>query len=332
MTQDSSKTLVYAPNWLGDSIMAMPAVAALKQSAGAAHITILCNPSLAPLWDYYGPADEVEEVYPGVIGAFSTAERLRPMKLSSAFILPNSFRSAFIPFFAGIRQRIGARGHGRAWMLTRSVTGSPGSSSHQSVESASILGVADQDLELPVLELPSKAIDGSRAKFFGRAGGERLLALVPGAARGSSKQWPKENFIATGRFAAERLNTHCLVLGAETEWELCRDVAAGIGSAATSVAGATTLLEFAACLQLCGVAVTNDSGGMHLAAAAGARVVAIYGITDPAVTGPLGDGHRILQDSDVRSRDVPRESKLAEERLARISPDQAFDAIASLMA
>lgn len=332
MTPDNPKTLVYSPNWLGDAIMAMPAVDALKRSGRATHITILSRRSVAPVWDYCRAVDDVEDLDPGVFGVFSTAERLRRLRATQAFILPNSFRSALIPFLAGVHDRIGGRGHSRAWLLTQAVDGAPGAGTHQSVESARVLGVADQTLEFPALELPSKVTDIARAKYFGRVGDARPLAIVPGAARGPAKQWPRENFIEVGRTAAARLNAHCLVLGSRDEKELCKEVAAGIGPAATSVAGETSLLEFASCLNLCRVAVTNDSGGMHLAAAAGAKVIAVFGITDPAITGPLGAGHEVLQDSDVRSRDVPRESAVAAERLARISPEQVFQAVERLLA
>ncbi|MDA0322391.1 MAG: lipopolysaccharide heptosyltransferase II [Verrucomicrobia bacterium] len=332
MTPANSKTLVYSPNWLGDSIMAMPALAALKQASACGRLTVLCRPTLEPLWACCGFVDDLATVESGVAGTFRAAGRIKAMAVSRSYSLPNSFRSALIPFLAGVPERIGPRGHHRAWLLTRSVADAGVESTvHQSREMAALLGVSDQDLEMPELQIPAETIEACRRRLADLDGTSPLLALVPGAARGPSKQWPRDHFVATGRLAAEQLGAHCLVLGSGAERELCESVASGIGAQATSLAGETSLLEFAATVQRCGVAVTNDSGGMHLAAASGAAVVAIYGITDPARTGPLGDRHRVLQDSDVRSRDVPRESALASERLARITPAQAFDAVASLM-
>ena len=158
------------------------------------------------------------------------------------------------------------------------------------------------------------------------------MGLLPGAARGPSKQWPPDHFIAVGRQLAARPGCRIVVFGARDEASLCRAVAEGIGPAAITLGGETTLSELAALLGLCRVVVANDSGGMHLAAAAGARVVAVYGLTDPAKTGPIGHGHRIVcAEGRPRSRDIRRNSREAKDALASIRPDRVLEAVMELL-
>jgi ADP-heptose:LPS heptosyltransferase len=107
---------------------------------------------------------------------------------------------------------------------------------------------------------------------------------------------------------------------------MCESVRSAIGGdAAIDLAGQTSLPEWAALLATCGVVVANDSGGMHLAAAVGAPLVAVYGITDPVRTGPLGPRAVVLQKSDVRSRDVSRDDPRAREALERVTVGEVVD-------
>jgi len=146
-------------------------------------------------------------------------------------------------------------------------------------------------------------------------------------ARGPAKQWPAASFSATGRRLAHAAGARIVVLGTAGETALCRAVAADIGPAAISLAGRTTLPELAAVLGRAACAICNDSGGMHLAAVMGTPVVAIYGLTNPAKTGPLGRGHRILTaPAGVRTRDVARDSAQARAALAAVSADAVADA------
>jgi heptosyltransferase-2 len=123
------------------------------------------------------------------------------------------------------------------------------------------------------------------------------------------------------------------VFGSGNETDLCETVTAGIGRKALNLAGQTSLPEFAALLSSCGVVICNDSGGMHLAAAAGAKVVAVFGMTDPAKTGPMGKGHRVICAEGVRqSRDIKRDSSEAAVALKSISADRVAAAAREVLA
>jgi heptosyltransferase II len=179
--------------------------------------------------------------------------------------------------------------------------------------------------EPPHVELPDDAVAAARNRLAGLA--HPRIAFIPGAARGPSKQWPAAHFVQLGKMLAAERGCGIAVFGSSGEAELCAEVAAGIGAAALNLCGQTGLAEWIALMKICDLVVCNDSGGMHLAAAAGTPLVALYGITDPARTGPLGTACRVLQNSAVQNRDVDRDSAEARASLASIPPEQVFAAV-----
>jgi heptosyltransferase-2 len=330
--------LISGLNWLGDSVMAMPALQLARERCSDWHITMLVKPRMMPLWDLHPAIDSVLALDPGIGGAFATGNRLRGQSFDEVYVLPNSFRSAFVPFLGRIPRRVGMAGHDRALLLTELRTPGPDTSRrHQSWEYVSVLGVRDVeavDSEVgavpgfPGLTPREDDVQGCRE----RVGGERpVVGLVPGAARGPAKRWGEERFTEVGRRFVDE-GADVLVLGTAAEAEACARIAAGAGALANSLAGRTSLQELVAWLSLCDVVVTNDSGGMHLAAATGTPVVAVFGITDPATTGPIARACRIIRAEgfDV-SRDIPRSSARATEALASIEPGTVFSAARGIM-
>jgi heptosyltransferase-2 len=278
----------------------------------------------------HGALDRLIVLEPGHAGTLRTARRLRGENFDAAFILPNSFRSALIPWLARIPRRVGFPGHARGWMLTEKIP-RPSASMHQSEEVAAVL-VPDGSRPLPP---PRLSIPDDVRTWAGEALQEIMaprVALLPGAARGPAKEWPREAFIALGRKLVSRHDCRVVVCGSPAERQGCEAVADAIGSAAVSFAGRTGLCEWAAVLQQCAAVVANDSGGMHLAAAVGTPVVALYGVTNPGQTGPLGERCRILQHSETRRRDVARDSRHAREALEAIRPDEVMEALEVFLA
>ena len=201
-----------------------------------------------------------------------------------------------------------------------------------------VLGLAEIAHIDPLrLDIPEQAMESSTRmlSILGRPVGDSktpLVALVPGAARGKAKQWPPDHFAALGRRLAEEGGCRILVLGAGGENPLCSRIADSIGESALNLAGRTAIPELAALLSRCSAAVVNDSGGMHLAAAVGTPVAAIFGTTDPSKTGPLGSGHAILQEEGTaRDRSVKRNSLQARNALRRIDPDRVYRAVLGLL-
>ena len=323
--------LIVSPNWLGDAVMAMPAVCRFRREHPQAQIVVLAKPGVAALWRMHDAPDEIIELCPGNAGTFAAVRFLRTRKFSQAIIFPNSFRSALIPFLAGIPKRRGTAFHARGLMINDRVSFAPSSETgvvHQTHEYFQILcgspfgDLSDTGLRPPKPALLAELDDGTDALWVG---------IIPGAARGASKRWPYFAEAAC-RVLRERSDVRFVVAGSPGEAALCAEVAEAIGARAVSVAGRTNLTEFAALLGGCRLVMCNDSGGMHLASAAGVPVVAVYGVTDPVATGPIGANAVVICAEGVRgSRKIPRESATAEAALASIPPERVVDACLGLL-
>lgn len=323
------RVLIYGVNWLGDALMSLPAVRAFKRASPGCELVVLSRPSLLSLWEMDGTAAGHLALEHGLAGTVRTASRVRHAGCRVAYVFPNSFRSALIPFLGMVPERVGLPGHQRVWMLTRvAAIGADARRGHQALEYFDILGVRpDVGAMDGRLTVPAGAAGAADELLAGCHAGEPLVALIPGAARGPSKCWPEENFIAAGR-TLSAAGARLVAFGSGGEAELCGRVTAGIGARCLNLAGRTTLPQMAACLQRCRVAIANDSGGMHMAAAVGVRVVAIYGITDPVKTGPMGEGHAVLTAPGVQgNRAVARRSREAEAALRSIAPEQVVSAV-----
>ncbi|MEI6892616.1 MAG: lipopolysaccharide heptosyltransferase II [Pontiella sp.] len=319
----AKRILIVGLNWIGDAIMSLPALQACRAEHPDAHIAVLVKPYLKPLWEMHAVPDQIltrDKMGP-------TVAEVKKYGFDTAYILPNSFRSALIPTLAGIPTRIGLKGDHRLWMLTKVI---PLAGGHQSNEYYPIVapGAGDRVNELPALEIPSSAFQTLETKFPARG---NYVVLMPGAARGASKMWPLDHFGKLARMLLDETELNLVFAGGGGDAAACEDLVSTLGERATSVAGKTSLPEWAALLKKARLAVANDSGGMHLAGAVGTPVVGIYGITDPNKTGPLAHRFKVVQNSTMKSRDISRHSERAAEALASISPEQVFGAATELL-
>lgn len=351
------QVLIVGLNWLGDSIMAMPAIQAYHRAFPEKRLTMLVKPALEKLWPMHPAIDETwgyAETFPGM---GKLAGQIRGRQFETAFIMPQSFRSALIPFLARVPQRIGLRGHFRKYLLTK-IASLPQNAGniHQKHEYMAILGQEADQSECPILRISSIHIEKACA-MLGQ-GKERWIGLIPGAARGPSKRWPADYFSALGQIIRKNHCGNIIIFGSSAEKDLCAWISARIGNdgfpASTdpppadhatadplqagnhaegviNLAGKISLPELAAFMSRCSVVIGNDSGGVHLAAAAGAAVIVIFGLTDPARTKPLGHKVIVLQDSPLSGRDIPRHSAAAEKSLKKISPELVVETVRALI-
>jgi heptosyltransferase-2 len=330
--------LVCGPNWLGDSIMAMPAVQAFKERYPRTNITLLVKESLVPLWRMNPDVFAAIELKKNLRGVFEASRVVKAGCFDEAFVLSHSFRSAVVPFLQRVPLRFGMAGYGRGPLLTHPVKRNKACKPrHMLFEYMDVMGLrAECRVQLPQLVLPHEAISKAWQRLYSsdwiyrhRRSAEKevlpLVGLVPGAARGISKQWPEHHFAALGQRLARDGNHRVLVLGSPQEQALGDRVAEAIGPEVLNLAGETSIEEFAALLSMCTAVVANDSGGMHLAAAVGVPVAAIFGLTDPAVTGPIGKGHRIIQNGATqKKRSIDRNSSEARNTLESIGPERVL--------
>ena len=321
--------LIFGVNWLGDACMSMPALQRFREQNPATHITMLTRPSLTPLWEMHPCVDATIPMHPTLREMRTAAKELRNRDIDKAYVFPNSWRSALVPYFAKIPVRLGQYGHHRGILLTHTTPLSPKNRErHQQWEYVDILQLQDiETLPGPTLKVPASVAEHIQ-KSMPAQPNSPWIGLLPGAARGPSKQWPVEHYIEATKQIRDNTTCRFALMGTPAEAELCNTIAEAIGPTAISLAGKTTLPELIAALGQCSTVLCNDSGGMHLAASVGTPVVAVYGITDPAKTGPLGSGHTLICAAGVTaSRDVPRDSIPAREALASIVPERVVEAV-----
>ncbi len=288
------RTLVVAPNWVGDTVMALPVLEALAGSGRELHV--LAKPHLAPL---LGLAPAVTAVVERGETAESVA-RIRQAHCGEAFVLPNSFRSAWLPYRAGVAARYGYRGNLRRVLLAPAVR-RPERPDHQVEDYQDLLAAAG--VQPPASWRPRLATGPElreRAReVLARArivdDGAPLIGLFPGAEFGPSKRWPWQRF-AELTHALRRVRRDVrlvLIAGPREVWSTVR-IHEKSGRLVPVLGADLDLAELAGLLERLDLLITNDSGPMHMAAAVGVRCVALFGPTDPGRTRPYGDGHQVL--------------------------------------
>jgi heptosyltransferase-2 len=301
MTDEQVRTLVVAPNWVGDNVMALPVLEAL--AASGRQLTLLAKPHLAPL---LAQVPAVEDVIERSESDTETVDRLREAAFDEAVILPNSFRSAWLPWRAGIPTRWGYRGRPLRWsfrwpLLRPGVQRPRAKGRHQTEDYRELLAamdVAPPASWTPRLELSPEAAETGRAllaRAHLTAGSGPLIGLFPGAEFGPSKRWPWRRFAELSRELRRRWpeSRQLIVAGPKEIWLAVR-VYEETGKVHPVIGPDLDLGQLTAVLAQLDLLVSNDSGPMHLAAALGVRCVALFGPTDPERTGPTGDGHRVL--------------------------------------
>lgn len=327
---DSPELLILSPNWLGDCVMAMPGLQLLREQQPEARIYIAAKKGVAPIWN------SVEGITDVIV---LPVERTRQFKiifseagkhnLECCYVLPHSFRAALFSLVSGSKKRRGIAGGGRRFLLTDVVSTATFQGKHQSFEYAAVLCGAlslPENLPAPRLNIPLERIEAFQKQYSLEG---KVAGMLPGAARGPSKQWPIARYAAAARQLLEnRIVNKIVVLGSASEKQYGNEIQNMAGPDVINLCGATSLSDLPVALKACDVVVCNDSGGMHVAAAASVPVVAIFGITDPEVTGPLGDKAIVLQKSETRSRQIPRDSSEAREALSRIAVDEVVQTVA----
>jgi heptosyltransferase-2 len=292
----SRRILVRLPNWLGDVLLARPLLHGLGQLRPAPEVRAVAPAGLLGLIAAEGVISRGHPWPDGASGRRALVRELRAWRPDEALVLPPSFSSALFAWRTGAPVRVGYRQEWRGPLLTRALARPPRGDLHLSREYLALgetLGVRGGPV--PDLVPESQAVE-RRHDLLARLGvTARSLALLgPGAKYGPAKRWALERFIELGRRLAAQ-GRQVLVCGAATERGLCEQAAAGIGSTARSVAGETDLDLQAALCAAAAVVVSNDSGLAHLAAAAGAPTIVIFGSTSSAWTAPLGSRVRIVQ-------------------------------------
>ena len=337
--------VVLAPNWLGDAVLSLPAITAVRRAHPEAHLAVAARASVADVFKPVTWIDTVLRLQSDARwwrrAAFrADVESLRPFE--AALVLPNSFQSAWMVKAAGVRERWGYASDARTRLLTRVVPRSKGG--HQAEYYQRLVAALGMPAESNAPEIDvSDAVRTAARELLEREGhspGSALVVLAPGAAYGKAKQWIPAHVAALIARLVERGAT-CAIVGSRADHPMSnvvlRMVRGGSRTADRGVidlVGRTSLEALAGVLAIADVCVCNDSGAMHLAAAVGAPVIATFGPTNEHATRPLARRGRT---ADVLKHDVwcrpcmLRECPIDHRCMTGITPDRVFTAVAALL-
>ena len=328
----AGRLIVRAPNWLGDAVMALPALAAVRRAHAAATIVLAARAEVAPLFEEDTPAGPDEIL---VVDRAREAAQLRGAKADAILLLPNSFGGAWSASRAGIAERWGFRAGGRGWMLTRAVPRPRGRVHHIEYYLALARG-----LGIPVADRTPRL--AARASTLGEADalldrhgagrGMRLVGFAPGAAYGNAKRWPPDRVAAVIAGLAPH-GAGAVLVGAPADRDTARAIESSLpaGTRVVDLVGRTTLRQFVGVVARCAAFVSNDSGAMHVAAALGVPLTAIFGPTDERVTSPGGQADVILRDVFCRPC-LLRECPIDHRCMKRIDVDSVLQSVTGHLA
>jgi len=293
--------LVVGPAWVGDMVMAQSLFISLKQRYPECNIDVL-----APAWSL-PLLERMPEVNQGIILPvkhkqfalkirYMKGRELRPNKYDQAIVLPRSFKAALVPFFAKIPVRTGYRGEMR-YGLINDIRKLDKTLLSQTVQRFTALGLAEEIETQPKIYNPALSISIPNREWFVKdiqlKTDKRIIAFMPGAEYGEAKCWPTEYY----RQLAEMLVSNgyrVWVLGSAKENDIGALISHGYEEDVINLCGKTKLEDVIDILSLVDIAVSNDSGLMHIACAVGIRVIGIYGSSDPAYTPPLSDKAEVM--------------------------------------
>lgn len=280
------RTVVRAPNHLGDVVMSLPAL----HASNGADVVVLRG--LAPLLEMAGVA-RVIPLNRGTRGFLAAARAIRSGHYKRGILLPPSLSSALLFTAGGVQGRRGTPTDGRAALLHERVPSAELQTLHRAAGYVRLVtGVAPTNVPEPRLRIPGELRE--RWRKLAGAAAEPWLAVFPGS-NAPSRRWDPARFTEL----VTRMTTRgfrVAVFGGPAERELTRTVA---GKTGLDLGGRTDLPLLAAGLAECSLLVTNDSGPMHLAAAVGTPTVSLWGPGDPLSSGPAGDAHRLVRHPEL---------------------------------
>lgn len=293
----SYRIFVVAPSWIGDTIMAQPLFQRLAQQHSHLEIDVLAPPWVAPL---LARMPEVTRIIdsPFRHGGLDwptrrrTGEQLRSEHYDQAIVLPNSWKSALVPFYAKIKKRTGYRGEGRYFLLNDIHRLDKAQHPQLVQRYAALAGQLNGD-RLEAHLQSSRGQQAAALTAHGLAADAHPVIFCPGAEYGPAKRWPAEYYAALAQKYGATENP-VLLLGSPKDAPVCDEIVAHGKGAARNLAGKTSLLEAIDLLAAARLVVSNDSGLMHVAAALQRPQVALYGSSSPEYTPPMNDRAKIV--------------------------------------
>ena len=302
---DIRKVLIRSANWVGDAVMSLPTIDALRLNLPEAEVAILAKPWVAEIFQRNPAVNRVilyqsPGVHQGAAGKWRLAKQLKKERFDLAVLIQNAFEAALISLMAGIPRRAGYNTDGRTLLLNHPVPVDQKVKSGHQVDY--YLGLVRALGFQAANRIPSLKISEGRQMEAGQTlyslgigETEKIVGISPGATFGSAKQWFPERYGELTARIYQNFTKRILIFGSRGDQKVAAQVREKARVPLIDLTGTTTLAQAMALIARCRLFVTNDSGLMHVAAALGVPVIAIFGSTDPEKTGPLGNNCRVLR-------------------------------------
>jgi heptosyltransferase-2 len=330
------KIMIRATNWVGDAIMALPALRAVRSKFADAHIVVVARPYVADVYRDQRVCDELvvydpRDQHAGFSGRERLAQDLRERKFDVALLLQNAFDAAWLAWRAGIPERIGYARDGRSLLLTRAIPVPKRGETlaHEQfyylelLRRAGWIDVATGDTEISLrVSEEAEAQAESRLLVAGSRWNATRIAIGAGASYGSAKCWPPERFAQMASALAGQFGADVVLFGTFSEAAVSSAIVAEMNRPAIDLTGQTTIAELPAMLSRCHLFIGNDSGAMHVAAAVGLPVVAVFGPTDPMGTAPVTPRCTVVQEKPYCSPCFLRRCPTDHRCMTRIAPQE----------
>lgn len=335
------KILIRAPNWVGDAIMALPALRAVRTGYPEAQIAIVARPYVADIYRDQQICDElihydIQGIHAGISGRERLAGELRQRKFDVAILLQNAFDAAWLAWRAGIRERIGYARDGRRFLLTKAVpVPLPGEiPPHEKFYYLELLrraswinSVSDETfIGMAVSEEKRALAADFLCKSRARPNALRI-AIGAGASYGSAKCWSPARFAEVANRLQSQNDADIILFGTAGEAPVSNVIAADLRRAPIDLTGKTAIADLPALLSQCHLFIGNDSGAMHVAAAVGLPVVAIFGPTDPHGTAPVTPSCTVVQEKPYCSPCFLRRCPTDHRCMTKVTPDMVEAAV-----
>lgn len=330
------KILIRGTNWIGDAVLTMPAVKAVRKRFPDAEISILVKPWVAGLFENSADIDRIiiydEKKYARLCGKRKLISDLKKHKFDMAILFQNAFEAAFLTCFAGIPVRYGYNTDGRGMLLTHKIALSDETlKKHQVWYYLDLLKPLAINIEKPELSLKigskdkaavSKILKKNRIKK-----GDLIIGINPGASYGPAKRWFPDRYAKLVEMLIGRFNAKIILFGSKDDKEATAEIASLSSHKLINLAGRTSLGEATALIERCRLFITNDSGLMHISAALNVPVIAIFGSTSPERTGPYGKDHHIIYKNAECSPCLKRECPTDFKCMKLISVDEVYSIV-----
>lgn len=340
------RLLVRATNWVGDAIMALPALHAVRARFADAEISILALPYVADIYYGQGVADELirydrKGEHAGIRGREKLAALLKAKTFDTALLLQNAFDAAWIAWRAGIPERIGYDRDARGFLLTKAIRVPHRGEipSHEKFYYLELLKRAGwlealpdvPEILLRVAEAQARIAE-EKLRGFGSRVGVMRLAVGAGASYGSAKCWPTERFATAINQLTRECGAEVLLFGTPAESAVSAAIQSSLDRPALDLTGKTEIADLPAMFSRCTAFVGNDSGAMHVAAAVGLPVVAIFGPTDPEGTAPVTPRSTIVQEKPYCSPCFLRRCPTDHRCMTAIAPERVSGSLLKALA